>query len=394
MTGAHLSKVPPLLHDTINNYVQGVSIKTLFCRLTGAGKRRKDVVARATALLTDGLDSEMTLQVWGDLASQETITMLGEAAIITSNVTVGEKKTAADLIGKATVFEFAKLQPEFSFACEALVLNTTKRSAIRKLAPDSREASCVIAALVSAATVSSTAALRENNQRLGDPFVDFGETLQPEPSVLPEAEASLASAQRFASVAELMSSEGFSGVCCLDGVVVRKVEARQLRFPVVALPPFGDEGGSVSAPPRRPSVSIFLGDPKDVTQIGRRSAGLGVEAVARVAVDGDTLQDLLGGIPKEFLMLGMDRQPGSDGDVSDVGVEAVVATARSLLDGLENGGEQGEGVDVVLACVACLDANGRVVPGGSSYRLMHLHPSGIVGGFNVNSAAKGNTPEM
>lgn len=373
---AHLPKVPLHLHD---NTVRDVSIEHC-CRFIGAGKRRKDLIARATALLTDGLDSEMTLQLWGDLASQETVTMLTEGAIIAANANKGERKAGAGLIRKPTVFEFTKLQPEFSFACEALVLNTTKRGAIRKLARDSREASSVIDALVSAAAVSSPAAPGDSHQKSRNQFVDTGETLHQETSVLPEAGA-LASPRRFASVAELINAKGFAGACCLDGVVVRKVEAHQLRLPAVALSPFDDVSHSVSAPRRPLSVSIFIGDPDDVAQDGRRSAG---EAVARVAVDGGALQDLLGGIPKDLLALGMDGQPGSGG-VSDVGVAAVVATVTSLLDGLEIGGEQGEGVDVELACLPCLDANGRVVSGGSSYRLVHLQPSGVAAGFNVNT---------
>lgn len=392
----HLPKFPLYLHD---NTVRDVSIEHSLAVLIEAGKRRKDLIARATALLTDGLDSEMTLQLWGDLASQETVTMLTGGAIIAANATAGERKTEAGLIGKPTVFEFTKLQPEFSFACEALVLNTTKRGAIRKLAPDSREASSVIDALVSAAavsSVSSTAAPGDNHQKSRNPFVDTGETLHHETALLPEAGASLASARRFASVAELMSAEGFSGACSLEGVVVRKVEAHELLcLPAVALPLLDDVAHSLSAPRRPLSVSIFIGDPEDATQDGRRSAGSGGEAVAKVAVDGGALQDLLGGIPKELLALGMDGQPGS-GDVSDVCVTAVVATVTSLLDGLEIGGEQGEGVDLELACLPCLDANGRVISGGSSYRLVHLQPSGVAAGFNVNaysSAAPGNSPE-
>lgn len=276
------------------------------------------------------------------------------------------------LMNKPAVFEFTRLRPEFSFSCEALVLNTTAGANMRMLASDSPEAMAVSDAVVAAAAASRAPA--ESQRKSGGPtFVGFEEKAHAGVSLPVEGGAT--SARRFSSVAELASTDGFSGVGCLTGVVVRKVDAPHLRLPGVSSPAL-----SIAARSGSPvNMRIYLGDPEESGAFHTLGRSAGVEAVLRVSVSGGALRDLLGNIPLEMLTLATGSEGG---DVCDVGVH-VASIARSLLDGFVAGGEQGERVDVVVACSACVDANGRVVSGGSSYRLVALHPNHPFGGVDV-----------
>lgn len=324
------------------------------------GQRRKDLVARATALLTDGPD-EMILQLWGDLTSEDTLSSLRAGAIALSGTT--KEAAARGLMKNPAVFEFARLRAEFSLSCEALVLNTTAGGTIRTLAPDTPDANFVADAVVRASSAPEAT--------LGEKQIFWDSPGKAQAEVAFPTEDGVASPRRFASVAELMSTDGYSGACVLAGVVVRKVEAPGL-------------GGDIhtrhhheSARPPGPGraqhvVRICLGDAGDSDASNSAGRCTGVEAVLRVVVDGGALRDLLGGIPEGLLAPATGGGEGGAiaGDVS----HQAAGVLRSLLDGLEVGGEQGERVDVVLACLAAVDSNGLIIPGGTRYRLIKLCP--------------------
>lgn len=368
-----------------------------------AGKRRKDLISRANALITDGMHREMTLQLWGDLACEETIARLraGAVAAQAAHPSPGARKGP---IRNPTVFEFTELQPEFSFSCEALVLNG-KGGKIRTLPPESREVMRVSEAVMAAAAASVEAGQSRDDKAVSagsTAAVDSTETaLHAEADFHAKGMAALP--RRFESVAALMSADEFSGACRLSGVVVREVDAPHLSFPALQPLASSPNGGMAAAigrrhPPGLGRVSLYVGDEEEslggLSGVDRSG---GVEAVIRVSVDGGALNDLLGCNPEELLALAPDVDVEGDvdidveGSVEDgVGVEVEgsrgggdvggvwVEVARvlwSLLSGLEVGGERGERVDVVLACLASVDANGWVTPGGSCYRLVSLRPS-------------------
>ncbi|CAN0548050.1 unnamed protein product, partial [Ectocarpus sp. 8 AP-2014] len=190
------------------------------------------------------------------------------------------------------------------------------------------------------------------------------------PSFLAQGAGAPASARRFESVAALMSADGFSGAGYLANVVIRKVCAPWLS----AAGPPGEHGRAASLPSLggvAPPVVIYFGDPDEPVPAAAagdaRSAG--VEAVLGVTADGGALHELLGGVPLDLLAVGSGSS-SRGGMAGDVGRRVV----QCLLDGLEVGGRRGERVDVALACSASADENGRLIPGGSSYRLVSLLP--------------------
>lgn len=330
------------------------------------------------------MHQEMTLQLWGDLACEETIAKLREGAVAAQAVQAspGARKRP---IKTPTVFEFTELQPEFSFSCEALVLNG-KGGKLRTLPPDSPEAMRVSEAVVAAAT-----ALLETGQNR-DEAVSAGSTVAfGSAETSSQAEAGLtvggvaALPRRFESVAALMSADGFSGACRLRRAVVRKVDAHYLSS-ALRPPVISGNGGTVTTfdSRHRPGlrrVSLYVGDGEEsLSELSGVDRSGGVEAVIRVNVDGGALNDLLGCNPKELCALAADAnvEVEDSKDGGGVGVQVEIEVARvlwSLLEGLEVGGERGERVDLVLACSASVDANGWITPGGSCYRLVSLHPS-------------------
>lgn len=333
------------------------------------GKRRKDLVSRATALLTDGRGRDMTLQLWGDLASERIITTLREATLAGTEQAVRrrEQRRSAQIststgqadMDKPVVFEFTRLRPEFSVSCEALVLNTTQSGEIKALAPQSPEA-CAVADQVSRATRAIVLGDLED----GDEAMHVSQVAREEGNRL-VADAP-ASATRFESVGQLLSDEGFCGLARLNRVVVRRIDSSQLATHSSSVNSL--ETHRMSNTRSCSPVTVYVGDPVD----DKGFAG-GVAAVVKVAVDGGPLLDLLGGMPEELLTLTRDESKAG-GSVVDAAVRtAAWAVARSLLDGLEAGGEQGEVVSVDLACVARADENGQVVRGGTLYRLVACH---------------------
>lgn len=325
----------------------------------------------------------MTLQLWSDLASEENITKLKEAIIQASPAVIDMKEAsdegAQSMSEHATtahrengdrpvVFEFTRLRPKFSFSCEALVLNTTQDSEMKTLHPDSKEALKVVnAGRGAASTLGSGHSANGRNSDDADGHLQIGS--DPGEAAM---EQSPASARVFSSVEELMKAEGFSGMARLTGVVVRKllVDAPQdaaTFAPVVcsALDRIFLAGDG--------SVALFLGDPMGTS---RNSYLGGAGSVVCVHVDRDALRDILGGIPWKLPALCGKASGGSSspGESDDAGAwEKVIFIARSLLHGLLLGGQEGEELSVVLACVASKDENGRVVPRGTSYRMVQLH---------------------
>lgn len=297
---------------------------------------------------------------------------------------------------RPAVFELTRLQPSFSFSCEALVLNG-KSGAVKKLESDSAEAisvsSSVLAAADGDAAAAPAAAARatehdeENNQR-----IDPAKSLRAETARLLAEEGGPAAARKFESVAALMSADGFSGAGYLSNVVVRKVEAPSVSAPGVVPNP-GCHGGSRPIngrppPPSRtgvgPPLTIYLGDPGEAGQAKGMAQSPGVESVVCVTVGGGARRDLVGCIPEELLL------PTGRHTRADVVAAAGRTVVKSLLDGLEIGGGRGERVDVVLACSAAVDANERVISGGTRYRLVSLQPNYIyISGEIDDNNAKG-----
>ena len=360
-----------------------------------AGKRRKDLVSRATALLTDG-QHEMTLQLWGDMASDDTVQSLREGAIAALR-----SSARGGAVQKPPVFEFSRLQPSFSFSCEALVLNG-KSGTVKRMESDSAEAVSVSAAVLTAAAAAATVAAADPPTAAVEAAagsaahdeetirrVDTAKSLRAgeQAARFLAEEGGPAAARRFESVAALMSADGFSGAGYLSNVVVRKVDAPSLSRPGIVLHPCCDGGGhplnSRRPPPSRagvdPPLTIYLGDPDEAEPAKEMAqSAAGVEAVLRVTVGGGARCDLLGGIPGELLV------PPTGGHARvDAVADAGRTVAKSLLGGLE---VEGERVDVVLACSAALDANERVIPGGARYRLVSLEPSYLSG--EIDSAKR------
>lgn len=344
-----------------------------------AGTHQKDLIARATALLTDGLGQEVTLQLWGDLASEGIISTL-RAGVESVNAVHDSTGAKTGPVAKPTVFEFSQLHPEYSFSCEALVLNA-RNGTVKTLAPNSSEAVPVASAVLAAAraSLSCPSSLWGSRQGLKGPaHTDSAETAPKKTSkdaFAGKEGADLDLARRFASVAEFINADGFSGVGCLSGVVVRKVHAPCLSEPACSNNFSGASCDDASSAPLVASSGVsplilYLGDPDEPRASPRTGCSVEVEGVLRVVVDGGALEDLLGGIPLQLLAL------SKDGD--GFGISAQVAgIVRSLVDGLEVGGEQGERVDVTLSCLAPADANGQLIPGGSQCRLTNLHPSAV-----------------
>lgn len=349
-----------------------------------AGQRRKELVSHATALLTDNRGVEMKLRLWSDLASDENMTKLREVVIqpvpaVISEYKASDEGTQNAREGGATplrrngdrpiVFEFTRLRPEMSFSCEALLLNTTQDSEIKKLRPDSKEALTVANAVVGAvATTLGSAHLTKdpNSDATGyPPQMGSG-------SCEAAVEQSPGSARVFGSVDQLMNAEGFSGMARLTGVVVRKLLVDAPRDSAT-FAPTAPSALDASFLTGDGSVTLFLGDPVDTSKSGCLG---GVESIVRVHVNHDALRDILGAIPWELSVLCGKASGGasSSSDLVDAAAwEAVAPVARSLLDGLVQGGQEGERLSVVLVCVASSDENGRVVQGGTLYRMVQLH---------------------
>ncbi|CAM9206443.1 unnamed protein product [Ectocarpus sp. 12 AP-2014] len=357
------------VETTVRACVVEVSeVERLWMWESAGGKRRKDLVSRATALLTDGRH-EMTLQLWGDMASDETIDSLRGRAIAAgmNDVSAHDGK-----MERPAVFEFTRLQPSFSFSCEALVLNGKSGTATQMDGGSAEAVSVSTAVLASAA--AAAAAAGEGDERAPVSLATAKSSCAGSPSFLAQGAAAPASARRFESVAALMSADGFSGAGYLGNVVVRKVCA-----PWLSAAGSPDEHGRDASLPSlggvAPPVVIYLGDPDEpvpavaaVAAAGdARSAG--VEAVLGVTADGGALHEMLGGVPLDLLAVGSGSS-SRRGMAGDVGRRVV----QCLLDGLEVGGHRGERVDVALACSASADENGRFIPGGSSYRLISLLP--------------------
>ncbi|CAB1108363.1 unnamed protein product [Ectocarpus sp. CCAP 1310/34] len=347
--------------------VEVSEVERLWMWESAGGKRRKDLVSRATALLTDGRH-EMTLQLWGDMASDETIDSLRGRAIAAGKNDVSAHDRTME---RPAVFEFTRLQPSFSFSCETLVLNG-KSGTVTQMDRGSAEAVSVSTAVLASA---AAAAAGEGDERAPVSLATAKSSCAGSPSFLAQGAGAPASARRFESVAALMSADGFSGAGYLDNVVVRKVCA-----PWLSAAGSPDEHGRAASLPSlggvAPPVVIYLGDlDEPVPAAAAAAAGTcdawsaGVEAVVGVTADGGALHELLGGVPLDLLAVGSGR--GSRrGMAGDVGRGVV----QCLLDGLEVGGRRGERVDVALACSASADENGRFIPGGSSYRLISLLP--------------------
>lgn len=369
------------------------------CSLCYIGQRRKDLISRATAVLTDGQGREMTLQLWSSLASEEVVRKLREGAVGTASMaaTVGTtgstaqhgKQSLLDYSAsrrgagrEAVVFEFTQLRPEFSFVCETLVLNTTRGSEIRTLSPSSPEA-CTIANTAVSSTRAPATLPMMGGVALRTCGEDSKRSQQEENEYLMAANTS--PARYFDSVSDLIMTDGFCGKACVKCVVVRKVETPRCAASQ-------DTIGQTEFRCPIGSAIVYLGDSAGASNTGRRG---GVEAVIRVFLDGEALREFLGGICEDFFADASDRKFVCDGKgetgrrstcschghgkSGDVGVrKAVTAVACSLLDGLEKGGEEGELFDVVLACVASADENGRVVRGGTLYRLIELHASSLL----------------
>ncbi|CAM9152725.1 unnamed protein product [Ectocarpus sp. 4 AP-2014] len=308
----------------------------------------------------------MTLQLWGDMASDETIDSLRGRAIAAGKNGVSAHDGTME---RPAVFEFTRLQPSFSFSCEALVLNGKSGTAAQMDRGSAEAVSVSTAVLASAAA----AAAGEGDERAPVSLAAAKSSCAGSPSFLAQGAGAPASARRFESVAALMSADGFSGAGYLGNVVVRKVCAPWLS---AAGSPH-EHGRAASLPSLggvAPPVVIFLGDPDEpVPAAAAAAAGdarsAGVEAVLGVTADGGALHELLGGVPLHLLAVGSGSS-SHRGMAGDVGRRVV----QCLLDGLEVGGRRGERVDVALACSASEDENGRFIPGGSSYRLISLLP--------------------
>lgn len=359
---------------------------------TSAGKRRKDLVSRATAVLTDGLH-EMTLQLWGNMATDETIRSLAEGSIagVAGAAAIGRvAEGVATREGGVTttkrdlaVFEITRLHPSFSFSCEALVLNG-KSGTVRRMECHSAEAIAVSEAVLAAAAAGT-------GER-APAIVNSAKNSRTDPPVGFFSAEGARSVRKFESVAALMGADGFSGVGYLTNVVVRKVDAPFLSAAASRLVPSSAgchdaaasssldttlpspvSCGGAGASPSPPHVIIYFGDPEESgPAVTRAARSAGVEAVLRVTADGGALRDVLGCIPDELLVIGTGS---SHGRAHDDVVGAVERVASCLLDGLAVGGEQGERVDAVLACSASVDANGLAISRGTSYRLVSLHPN-------------------
>lgn len=287
-------------------------------------------MARATALLTDG-HQEMTLQLWGDLATEELVAKLKEGIAITRD----DASTAFPDIARPTVFEFTRLRPDFSFSCEALVLNMTKNGTCRSLDSNSPDAISVVDAVA-----------RYRKRYPGESLLHADSTLSTMHVRASSSTDNTASIRRFESVCSLVTCRGFSGICYIDGVVVRKVEMS-----------YFEDGRSHS-----PVLYLSIGDP-DQPESKTRLSKSGCAPLVCVAVDGNALNDLLGGIPCDLL-----------GCSTDSGVNtAAMKLVQSFVDGLVVGSEQGEMINVMLACSASEDANGWMTPEGCRYRLVSFH---------------------
>ncbi|CAN0240744.1 unnamed protein product [Ectocarpus fasciculatus] len=365
------------VETTVRACVVEVSeVERLWMWESAGGKRRKDLVSRATALLTDGAH-EMTLQLWGDMASDDTIDSLRGGAIAAA----GKNGVPAPdgTTERPTVFEFTRLRPSFSFLCEALVLNGKSGTATQMDRGSAETVSVSKAVLASAAAAAAAAAAGgEGDERAPVSLATTKASRTGAPSFLAQGAGAPASARRFESVAALMSADGFSGAGHISNVVVRKVCAPWLS---TAGPP-GEHGRASSLPSLggvAPPVVIYFGDPDESVPAAAAAAAAaagearsaGVKAVLGVTADGGALHELLGGVPVGLLAVGRGGSSSRGGGIAD---DVGRRTARCLLDGLEVGGRQGERVDVALACSASADENGRFIPGGSSYRLIHLLP--------------------
>lgn len=312
------------------------------------GERRKDLVARATALLTDG-HQEMTLQLWGDLATEELVAKLKEGVATTrhntSTASTNMDRALPDILRPA-VFEFTRLRPEFSFSCEALVLNTTTNGTCRALHSNSPEAIAVADAVARYSKICPDEPLLHVDSKMRTMHVRASWSAD-----------DVASIRRFDSVSELVTDHGFSGVCYLDGVIVRKAEIPDFEDGRTPLSP-----GVVCGSFHSHFLYLYIGDP-DEPESETRFPKSGRGPLVCVAVDGSALSDLLCGIPCELLGCSTD---------SRVNI-ASIKLVRSFVDGLVVGSEQGERFNVMLACSASEDANGRVTPGGRRYRLVSFH---------------------
>lgn len=304
---------------------------------------RKDLISRAVAVLTDGSGRRVMLQLWGELASEENVCKLRvEADYWVMRETSPEART----VGKLAVFVFTRLRPEFSQSCEALVLNTTNSSEIRKL-----DAKCTMAHAVVGSVENCKSEVCPSQ---GCEATAWSGATDPTLT------------RTFTSIDELTEEETFFGVANLPCVVVRKVETLRVLAEASTTDLHGEQAIS-KAPSSHGAVILYLGDPYHEDMQSIRG---GVEATIRVVVGGGALSNLLGGIPHELLTLSLGDEKSCE-RVDGVHT-AVGSVIRSLLDGLEEGGRAGEHLSVDLACITSADDNGKVLRGGISYRLIRL----------------------
>lgn len=313
----------------------------------------------------------MLLQLWGDLASQQNLSNLRGGAIVPWSVSpLREERSSRDTSVrgqtgmKLAIFSFSRLRPDFSYSCESLVLNTTRHSEIREVGLDSGDARDIADAFQQAGLDQGKVhhGSREGKPHLCAQSWPMKQALCPGVPVSPTV-------RMFASVNELVGEESFSGVAKIEDVVVRKVEAWGC--------PAGKEKGDIYSteagifptfPPSHGTITLFLGDPWK-RRIG--SADAGVEATARVRVEGGALQNLLGGIPRDILRGSSTKY--SREEKHNPALEKVASRiVRSFLEGLEAGGRDDERMSVELACMTSVDENGMLLRGGTSYRLINV----------------------
>ncbi|CAM9229860.1 unnamed protein product [Choristocarpus tenellus] len=353
---------------------QGVETNVLVCVLcvsqaerlwvwkSAKGMHRKDLISRATALVTDGSSREMTLQLWDSLAGEDTLSLLRNG-ILPTPVSSGSGGTEKAVIKRRwAVFEISNVRPEYSFLGEALVLNTTLRSTVSRLPNDSLRGAPIIAAVacvppvIAKGTATSVITSASAFDR-----TEFG--------------VGIAVKRAFPSVSDLLDNADFCGIAVLMGVVVYGVEAPK---PLVW---WGNETRSVASTAVRGATSnggsgasfhlfhIRLGDRIESAKAFEVGKGVGE---LRVSITSGVAEDLLGGIPPELLL----HPVFVNNKLGDIASSAA-ALVEGLLGGLVEGGVEGkERFDVILRCSAAVDDNGWVMTGGNRYEVVRwLGPS-------------------
>lgn len=356
----------------------------------GKDEKRKDLVSRALALLVDATGETMILQLWGTVASDENLRKLSEGIRGTGSASPlggGELggvngSSSVEPARSLAVFAFTRLRPDFSYSCQALVLNTTDGSEIRQLPPQSpavrafeQSSAC---GLPRERPAMERAVVNPNQQdlTLASRLRSWGVTQQALPH---DDDTVLWSLPRdFASVEELVSLEYFCGVAILPCVTVRKVEAFRSMGGVAVPDAHARDPKTHSNLEPYSTLVLHIGDPWN--QYRETNSTRGIEATARVVVAGEGLRRLLGGLvaPDLLNLLFLPRRddgaaPLKDDEESDSrGKPAEVRVVECLLEGLQSGGLEGEEFSMHLACVANADDNGKLLPGGTSYRLLKM----------------------